>query len=407
MVVVNPYSPILEAQKCVAQDARPAWSCAATLHGWMCLCYSHVMAAPGLIRPAKLKPGDTICVLAPASAVADVSALERGKRLLGERGYRVVEGAHARDGRLLFAGEDADRADDLNRAFADHEIDAIICAQGGAGTARMLPYLDFGIIRRNPKIFVGYSVVTVLHVAMLQKCGLATFYGPMVATDIGRAFTAFTDEHFFQLLTTTEGSIDYQGQARGNLSSEHSEPGTRRRGATGGWREAPAALPQEGATRAPGMELRNRPGKKMVTLCPGEARGQLAGGCLSVLVSTLGTEWELDTRDKILFFEDIDERPHRIDRYLTQLLLAGKLQAARAIIFGAFTRCEYKSRQGQAVTSVRTLDIIKDRLVPLQKPSLYGLQFGHVRDKLTLPHGGYAFLDATNRRIVVEPSVRA
>ncbi len=369
------------------------------------------MAARKLIRPAKLKPGDTICVLAPASTVSNVGSLEKGKRLLKERGYRVVEGAHARDGRLLFAGEDADRADDLNRAFADHEIDAIICAQGGAGTARMLPYIDFGIIRRNPKIFVGYSDVTVLQIAMLQECGLVTFYGPMVATDIGRAFTAFTDEHFFQLLTTSEGSIDSQGQARGNLSSEHGEPGTRRREATGGWREAPAALPQEGATgypRAgvPGIEQQNRPGKKMVTLCPGEAHGQLVGGCLSLFVSTLGTEWEVDTRNKILFFEDIDERPHRIDRYLTQLLLARKLQAASAIIFGAFTRCEYKKRQGQSVTSVRTLDIIRDRLVPLQKPCLYGLQFGHVRDKLTLPHGGHAFLDATHQRLIVEPAVR-
>ena len=318
------------------------------------------MAARELIRPAKLKPGDTICVLAPASVVSDMDSLEKGKRLLEERGYRVVEGVHARDGRLLFAGEDADRADDLNRAFADHEIDAIICAQGGAGTARMLPYIDFGIIARNPKIFVGYSDVTVLQIAMLQKCGLATFYGPMVATDIGRAFTSFTDKHFFQLLTTSEENA----------------------------------------------EVRNRPGKKMVTLFPGEAHGQLVGGCLSLFVSTLGTEWEVDTRDKILFFEDIDERPHRVDRYLTQLLLAHKLQTASAIIFGAFTRCEYKKRQGQAVPSVRTLDIIRDRVIPLQKPSLYGLQFGHVRDKLTLPHGGYAFLDATHQRLLVEPAVR-
>ena len=123
----------------------------------------------------------------------------------------------------------------------------------------------------------------------------------------------------------------------------------------------------------------------MLTLYPGEAQGQLVGGCLSVFVSTLGTEWEVDTRDKILFFEDIDERPHRIDRYLTQLLLANKLQAARAILFGTFTRCEYTERRDHAGPRVRTLDIIRDRVLPLQKPCLYGLQFGHVRDKLTLP----------------------
>jgi muramoyltetrapeptide carboxypeptidase len=363
------------------------------------------MTTPELIRPGKLKAGATICLVAPASAVTDVPSYEKGKRLLEERGYRVAEGEHVRDAMLLFAGEDRDRADDLNRAFADSAIDAIICVQGGAGTARILPYIDFELIARNPKIFVGYSDITALQLAMLERCGLITFYGPMVATEFGRAFTPFTDERFFQMLTTSEGSIDFRGQARGNLSSEHSEPGTRLR-----VREAPAALPQEGATgypRAgvPGIELRNRPGRKMLTLYPGEARGQLVGGCLSIFVSTLGTEWEVDTRDKILFFEDIDERPHRIERYLTQLLLANKLQAAKAIIFGTFTRCEYTERRDHAGPHVRTLDIIKDRMLPLQKPCLYGLQFGHVREKLTLPHGGYAFLDATQQRVFVEPAV--
>jgi muramoyltetrapeptide carboxypeptidase len=312
------------------------------------------------VKPPRLMPGATVCLAAPASAVVDVASLEEGKRLLEERGYRVTEGAHVRDTKLLFAGEDGDRADDLNRAFADPGIDAIFCALGGAGTARMLPRLDFGLISRNPKIFVGYSDVTILQVAMLERCGLVTFYGPMVATEIGRAFTPFTEGRFFQMLTTSEGSI----------------------------------------------ELRNRPRRKILTLYPGEARGQLVGGCLSVFVSTLGTEWEVDTRDKILFFEDIDERPHRIDRYLTQLLLANKLQAATAILFGTFTRCEYPRRRDHAEPHVSVLDIVRDRILPLQKPCLYGLQFGHVRNKLTLPNGGYAFLDATHQRLLVEPAVR-
>jgi len=314
-----------------------------------------------LVKVPRLKQGATICLVAPASAVVDMKSLENGKRLLEERGYRVVKGAHVGDTKLLFAGEDEDRADDLNQAFADPAIDALFCVQGGAGTARILPYVDFGLISRNPKIFVGYSDVTILQMAMLKRCGFATFYGPMVATDIGRAFTPFTDRSFFQMLTTSEES----------------------------------------------MELRNRPGRKMLTLCPGEARGQLVGGCLSVFVSTLGTEWEVDTQDKILFFEDIDERPHRIDRYLTQLLLANKLQGARAILFGAFTRSEYARRRDRAEPHVKVLDIIRDRVLPLQKPCLYGLRFGHVRDKLTLPNGGYAFLDATHQRLLVEAAVRA
>jgi hypothetical protein len=201
--------------------------------------------------------------------------------------------------------------------------------------------------------------------------------------------------------------IDVLGQAPGYLSSEHSE-----REGEAGYQLAGGALPQEGEAGyplagVPGIELRNRPGRKMLTLYTGEAQGQLVGGCLSVFVSTLGTEWEVDTRDKILFFEDIDERPHRIDRYLTQLMLANKLQGARAILFGTFTRCEYARRRDHAEPHVSVLDIIRDRVLPLQKPCLYGLQFGHVRDKLTLPNAGYAFLDATHQRLLVEPAVRA
>ena len=313
-----------------------------------------------LVKAPKLRPGATLCLVAPASAVTDVPSYDKGRRLLEERGYRVVEGDHLRHTMLLFAGKDRDRADDINRAFADSSVDAVICVQGGAGTARMLPYIDFGLIARHPKVFVGYSDVTALQLAMLGRCGLVTFYGPMVATEVGRVFTPFTEERFFQMVTTSEGNV----------------------------------------------ALRNRPGRKMLTLYPGEAYGQFVGGCLSVFVSTLGTEWEVDTRDKILFFEDIDERPHRIERYLTQLLLANKLQAARAILFGTFTRCEYTQRRELTVESVRTLDIIKDRVLPLQKPCLYGLQFGHVRDKLTLPNGGYGSLDATHQRVLVEPAVR-
>jgi len=318
------------------------------------------MTRPELLLPNKLKRGDTICVVAPASPVADLPSLDAGIRLLQERGFRVLEGAHVRDSRLLFAGEDADRAHDLNRAFGDSTIDAIICAKGGAGTARMLPFIDFKLISRNPKIFVGYSDLTILQTALLQRCGLVSFYGPMVATEIGRSFPPFAEDNFFRMLTTPDLTL----------------------------------------------QLRNGPRKKMLTLYPGEARGQLVGGCLSVFVTALGTEWEIDTRDKILFFEDVDEKPHRIDRYLTQLLLANKLQAASAILFGGFTRCEYRNDRTSTGPLARTIDIVRDRVAHLEKPCLYGLQFGHMRDMLTIPNGGYAFVDATNQRVVVEPAVK-
>ena len=145
--------------------------------------------------------------------------------------------------------------------------------------------------------------------------------------------------------------------------------------------------------------------RKCSLLSPGTAEGQLAGGCLSIVVSTLGTGHEIDTKDKILFFEDIDEKPHRIDRYLTHLIQAGKLQQARGIIFGTFTKCEYLSRDNYFKFGVTLLDMIRERISPLGIPAIYGLQFGHVTNKLTIPFGGYATLDATNCRVFIEPCV--
>ena len=317
------------------------------------------MAPADPLKPRKLKAGDTVCLVAPASATIDWAPFQRGKRLLEERGFQVIEGKHIRETRLLFAGEDAARADDINRAFADDSVDAVMCVRGGAGTARILPHIDFAVIQQNPKIFIGYSDITALQLAILARCGLVTFYGPMLATDLGGSFSRFSEQSLFETLTTTDERI----------------------------------------------EMRKRPGKKLLTVCPGEAYGQLVGGCLSIIAATLGTEWEVDTRDKILFIEDIDELPHRIDRYLTQLLLADKLQNASAILFGALSRSEYPPRHEYARLRVSTLDIIRERIVPLGKPCLYGLPFGHTRDKLTMPNGGYAFVDATNQRVLFDPAV--
>ena len=153
------------------------------------------------------------------------------------------------------------------------------------------------------------------------------------------------------------------------------------------------------------IELKNPSTKKILALSPGIAEGQLVGGCLSVVVASLGTRYEIDTKDKILFFEDIDEQPHRIDRYLTQLIMAGKLQQAKGIIFGPFTKCEYLTKDNYFKFGVKLLDLIKERIFPIGIPSIYGLQFGHVTNKLTIPFGGYATLDATNCRVNVEPCV--
>lgn len=312
-----------------------------------------------ILKPKKLAPGDTIAVVSPASPSMTTIHQERGIEVLKRMGYRVVTAKHAHDKHLLFAGKEKVRAEDINWAFKDKSVRAIICTRGGCGTSQILPYVDFSSISKNPKIFIGYSDITALQTAIFNATGLITFYGPMMATDFGKRFTHYTANNFFNILTVT----------------------------------------------GHGTALKNPRNKKIITLFPGKVEGQLVGGCLSVVVSGLGTEYEIGTKDKILFFEDIDEKPHRIDRYLTHLIQAGKLQHAKGIIFGTFTKCEYLSRDNYFKFGVTLLDVIKERIAPLGIPSIYGLQFGHVTNKLTIPFGGHATLDATNGRVFVEPCV--
>jgi muramoyltetrapeptide carboxypeptidase len=312
-----------------------------------------------ILKPKGLAPGDTIAVVSPASPSITTIHQERGIEAFERLGYRVITAKHAHDRHLLFAGTEKDRANDINAAFRDKSVRAIICTRGGCGAAQILPHIDYSLIAKNPKIFVGYSDITALQTAIFNATGLITFYGPMMASDFGKGLAHYKIKNFFDLLTETQQPI----------------------------------------------ELKNPPSKKMLTLYPGNAEGQLAGGCLSVVVAGLGTDYEIDTKDKILFFEDIDEQPHRIDRYLTQLIQTGKLQQAKGLIFGTFTKCEYLTKDNYFKFGVKLLDLIKERIAPLGIPTIYGLQFGHVTNKLTIPFGGYATLDATNCRVFVEPCV--
>jgi muramoyltetrapeptide carboxypeptidase len=312
-----------------------------------------------IIKPERLREGDRICVVSPASPTLTKIYYEKGKAVLDAMGYHVLPGRHVHDRRLLFAGDAKARAADINGAFQDRSIKAIICVRGGCGTVQILPYIDFPVVARNPKIFVGYSDITALQTAIFQRTGLVTFYGPMVSTDFGKQMTGYARENFLNMLTNT----------------------------------------------GEGIELKNPAKKELTAIVPGKARGRLAGGCLSIVVASLGTPYEIDTKDKILFFEDIDEKPHRIDRYLTQLAMAGKFRHARGIIFGTFPQCSYTVRDNYYKHGVTLPDIIRERIVPLGIPCIYGLQFGHVRSKLTIPFGAAAALDATSKRVTVEAAV--
>jgi muramoyltetrapeptide carboxypeptidase len=307
----------------------------------------------------RIRKGDAIQIIAPGSPVRDRKALQEGIQLLEGLGYQVGESERLYDRHALYAGDDEIRAREVNRSFADPSVSAIFCARGGTGSSRILPLLDYDMIGRNPKLFLGYSDTTAVQIALLKLSGLVSFYGPMVETDLGKRSSAERRGQLLSLLAGEDARLELRG----------SEPGD------------------------------------VLTLYPGETSGRLVGGCLSIFASLLGTPYEPDTTDTILFFEDVDEYPHRIDRYLTQLLLAGKLQSARGIIFGSFPGSTYPPDHDYHDYRVSMIDIIKDSVAPLKIPCIYGLPFGHVSDPYTIPLGGYARLDATRRRLLLERGV--
>lgn len=310
------------------------------------------------LLPSTIRQGDVISIVAPGSPVGDRIALQRGIRAIENRGYQVDESRYLFDREFFHAGSDALRAGELNRSFADTSVSAIISARGGAGSIRILPLIDYDMVARNPKIFLGYSDTTALQSAILRRSGLVSFYGPMVETDLGRQPSTARTEELWDLLNGKGASLDLCGPNAGDV----------------------------------------------ITLYPGETSGHLIGGCLSIFASLLGTPYEPDTTDAILFFEDIDEFPHRVERYLTQLLLKGKLQAARGIIFGSFPRSAYPPDHEYHHFGVSMVDVIKDRVEGLKIPCIYGLPFGHARDPYTIPLGGYGHLDAARQRLVLERS---
>ena len=244
------------------------------------------------IKPNALKPGDTVAVVAPAAAI-EREHLERGVNVLGSMGYRVKvsERALARSG--ILAGDDRGRASELQEYFADPEVKAIFSARGGYGCGRLLPLLDFKAIARTPKIFMGFSDATFLLNALVDLAGMISFHGPMVAMDFARGLSPRAGEHL-------------QGLLGGKLD---------------------------------GFELEARE-----AMHPGSAEGEVIGGCLSVLVATIGTPFEPRFDGRILFLEDTGEKAYRIDRMLVQLRQSGALGR----VAGDRVRCDSRNRRQRA-----------------------------------------------------------
>ena len=317
-----------------------------------------------LTRVRALGPHGKVGVVGPASC-AERSALEAGCRALGAMDdWEVLTSPFAlQQTEGGFAGSPAMRAAALMEMWQRDDVDAVICSRGGYGSNYLLPLLDFDALRMTPKAFVGYSDNTCLLLA-LERAGLVAFHGPMVASDFacGRA-----DERSFRAALGAQ-PLDL---------SFHAE-----------------SHPTTAKTGAPGIPLH--------TLAMGEARGTITGGCLSVVVTSLGTPWEIETEGKILFLEDVNERPYRLDRMLRHLMLAGKLDGVRAIVFGAMRGCAPDSPQDEPLAQMllRVLD-------GLQVPIVLGFPSGHVeKGNVTLPFGVPAELHAgeTGMRLQVEPA---
>jgi muramoyltetrapeptide carboxypeptidase len=316
-------------------------------------------AAAAALPPVKaraLKSGDVVGLVAPASYTFDLWRLDVAAERVRALGLEPRFGKHVRGRRGFLSGTEAERLEDLHAMFADAPVAAIFCIQGGYGTPRLLDGLDYELIRRHPKILVGYSDITALHLAIGKKTGLVTFHGPNA---LG-GWTERSVEHLKKALFVPE--------ALGLLAN-----------------------PEEKDPLNPEHLLR--------TVAPGSARGPLVGGNLTLISATMGTPYEIDTRGRILLLEDIGEAPYRIDRMLVQLKLAGKLQEAAGIVFGTCTDCG--TDKSSFELSLSLSEVLDEILAPLGVPVLAGLLFGHTREKSTVPFGVAAELDAGAKTLTV------
>lgn len=318
------------------------------------------MSSSSLIKPRHLKRGDTVAIVAPASGAFNAGEIEFSKEWLNKLGLKYKIGKNIRKSYSDLAGTDEERLEDFHEAWADPEVSAIIPIRGGNGVCRFLPRLDFELIQKNPKILIGYSDLTALINTIYQRCGLVTFHGPMAGSFYRSSYTYY----YFQRAVMGNKPL---GLIVDPIPAEL-------------W--APKYPPPR------------------IVLSEGKARGVLAGGCLTLVKQLMGTPFEIDTEGKILFLEDVAEEPHSIDRYLTQLLLSGKLHKAKAILIGECHNCQPGGSGRTRLPLNKSIeDVLRERLSGLGIPVVYGMRFGHGQDQFTLPIGVSASLEATRGKI--------
>ena len=311
-----------------------------------------------ILKPPRLKAGDTVGLVAPAGYI-DRKDIADIKEVLAKLGLKVKLGAHVYNRYGYLAGSDADRAADVNAMFADASVQAILPMRGGWGCNRILPFLDYSLIRSNPKILIGLSDITSLLIAIKAKSGLVTFHGPTGQS----SWNPFTVDYVKRILFNGE-VFTLQ-----NLKSNNNPTTSQFR---------------------------------VETITPGKVRGKLVGGNLSVLTAMIGSAYLPSWKDTILFLEDIGEEVYRIDRMLTQLKLSGILEQISGFVFGQCTDCDRitkENSQKDGEESLTLAQVLRDHIQPLGIPAWNGSMIGHIKDKFTLPVGVEVEIDATQGTI--------
>jgi muramoyltetrapeptide carboxypeptidase len=320
------------------------------------------MSAATLFGPP-LAPGGTIGVVAAASPYDARSEILRGVEWWEAQGYRVKLAGGVLERDDYVAGDARQRAADLVSLFADDEVHVVQSLQGGFGSAQTIPYIDFDVIAANPKPFVGYSDITALHVAIRQHTGLATVYGYGLIGVGDKDTTPFSRDRLLQVLT---------GDGTGEVPRDPDDPYVR-------------------------------------AIHGGKVTAPLVGGCLWLLMQTMGTPWEFQADGAILFFEDVKAPPYYVDGFLTQLAAAGKLDRVAGVVVGEMKDCDWgDQRQASDWARSRSLeDVLEEQLEPLGVPVLYKLPLGHGKHLAALPLGVRCTLDANLRTLTVdEPAFR-
>jgi muramoyltetrapeptide carboxypeptidase len=307
-----------------------------------------------LIKPRALKRGDRIALVTPGSYITNDEQQESINNLQ-TLGFEVVYSERLMQKNGYFSANDEERAADINEMFSREDIAGIVCARGGYGCTRILPYLDYNLINKNPKPLIGFSDVTALLYALYKYSSLITYHGPVAIS----TFSNFSKNYFNRVLIEPEDEFELENSRNGNNYNIYG----------------------------------------ITSVADGVGEGELIGGNLSIVASLIGTPYDVDTTAKIIFLEEFLEEPYRIDRMLTQMLQAGKFEKAAGVALGVFKMCESNRQNPSFSGSFSLMDVLNDRLGNLGIPVIYGLSFGHVIDKLTLPVGIKAEINSKRKTL--------